>query len=413
MKRWLAVSLAVALASACPSGCAVHIPALPVDSVQAAPPRDLHAELEQEVGVSFHPDNRLTLAENSAVFDAIEGAIRRARVSVNIVTFIWRPSAPSDRVLRVLLERARAGVTCRVLVDDLGSPKFDARVRPKLEKAGCIVLSHRPREDDVIERNHRKIVVVDGTVAVTGGFGIWWSWEGNGREKEQWRDSNVLVEGPVVRDLQRAFESSWLQSGGEPLPAIELRNPPPAGHSLAAFVASGAADLEGGATHTRAERATALLIRSARKRIWIANSYFVPSTEIMSLLVAKARSGVDVRILAPGPVHDWTSIRAAQRDGYPELVAGGVQIFEYQPSMMHSKTMVVDDRLVMIGSTNMDPLSLRQMEEGSLVAEDPVLARELERHLEQDFQWSQKIVNPRAGPYGWASRLVVWLIGRL
>jgi len=413
MGRWLALSAAVMLGFVGCAGCAAHIPPIPEGAYEVTPPKDLDRALEEQVGTRFHAHNRVALSENGQVFDDIAAAIAKAKVSVNIVTFIWRPGGPSDAVLAPLLERARAGVKCRVLVDALGSRHFEGRVRPRLEGAGCEVRVHRPREDDVLERNHRKIVVVDGVVGITGGFGIWKSWEGHGLKKDEWRDSNAVVEGPVVRDLQRAFEASWVQAGGDPLPAADVPEPPGAGGTPAMFVASGAQDLDGGADRTRMERATVLLIRSATKRIWIANSYFVPSVEILSLLVAKAKAGVDVRVLAPGPVHDWTSIRAAQRDGYPELVAAGVKIFEYQPSMMHSKTMVVDDHLVMIGSTNLDPLSLRQMEEGSLVIEDAALAGELEKHLEQDFAWSKPILHPTAGPYAWASRLVVWLIGKL
>ncbi|HVE87457.1 MAG TPA: phospholipase D-like domain-containing protein [Myxococcales bacterium] len=404
----------MSLASVGCSGCAVHIPPLPEGSALARPVDDLPAAVARDVGIRFHAGNRVLLAENGAVFDAIADAITRARRSVNIVSFIWRPSGPSDQVLSALLERARAGVACRVLVDGMGSRNFEGDVRPLLEAAGCEVRLHRPAEDDLMERNHRKIVVVDGQVAITGGFGIWKSWEGEGRTREQWRDSNALVEGPVVRDLQRAFQQSWIQSGGAPLPASDLAEPRPAGHIRAAFVASASVELDGdGNDHTKAERATALIIRSARKRIWIANSYFVPSVEILQLLVAKAKAGLDVRVLAPGPVHDWHSIRAAQRDGYPELVEAGIQIYEYQPSMMHSKTMLVDDHLVVVGSTNLDPLSLRQMEEGSLVADDPALARTLEALLVEDFRWSKRIVHPTAGPFAWASRAVLWLIGRL
>jgi len=413
MKRWLALSVAVALGCVGCAGCAAHIPPIPEGAYEVTPPKDLGRALEEQVGARFHPHNRIALSENGQVFHDIAAAIAKAKVSVNVVTFIWRPSGPSDEILAPLLERALAGVKCRVVVDALGSRRFEGQVRPLLEGAGCEVRVHRPREDDILERNHRKIVVVDGVTAITGGFGVWKSWEGHGLKKDEWRDSNAVVEGPVVRDLQRAFEASWLQAGGAPLPAAELPDPPPAGDAPALFVVSGSQDLDGGADRTRVERATVLLIRSATKRIWIANSYFVPSMEILSLLVAKSKSGVDVQVLAPGPVHDWHSIRAAQRDGYPELVAAGVKIYEYQPSMMHSKTMVVDDRLVMIGSTNMDPLSLRQMEEGSLVLEDPALAKELEQHLEQDFRWSKAILHPTAGPYAWASRLVVWLIGKL
>jgi cardiolipin synthase len=136
---------------------------------------------------------------------------------------------------------------------------------------------------------------------------------------------------------------------------------------------------------------TRQLVSSARKRLWIANSYFVPNDELIALIAARARDGVDVRVLAPGPVHDVPPVRAGQRATYEPLLEAGVRIFEYQPSMMHSKTMLVDDALVVIGSTNMDQLSFDRLEEGSVVAVSPAVAAHLERHLRADFERSEEI----------------------
>jgi cardiolipin synthase len=136
---------------------------------------------------------------------------------------------------------------------------------------------------------------------------------------------------------------------------------------------------------------TRLLVGSAKRRLWIANSYFVPDDGLQDLLVERARHGVDVRVLAPGEVHDVPPVRAGQRATYERLLAAGVRIFEYRPSMMHAKTILVDDRWVAVGSTNMDALSFDRLEEGSLVADSTALARHLERRLRADFRRSDEI----------------------
>jgi cardiolipin synthase len=142
-----------------------------------------------------------------------------------------------------------------------------------------------------------------------------------------------------------------------------------------------------------AEEMTRVLVSSATKRLWIANSYFVPDDALRDLIANKAREGVEVRVLAPGPVHDVPPVRAGQRATYEKLLQAGVRIFEYQPSMMHSKTMVVDDRWVAIGSTNMDQLSFDRLEEGSLVADAPAIADQLVRTLRADFDLSKEITD--------------------
>jgi cardiolipin synthase len=148
-----------------------------------------------------------------------------------------------------------------------------------------------------------------------------------------------------------------------------------------------------------AEEMTRVLVSSATKRLWIANSYFVPDDALRDLIANKAREGVEVRVLAPGPVHDVPPVRAGQRATYEKLLQAGVRIFEYQPSMMHSKTLLVDDRWVAVGSTNMDPLSFDRLEEGSVVAESPALAKHLERTLRADFRRSDEVTREE-----WESR---------
>ncbi|HCF57037.1 MAG TPA: hypothetical protein DFS52_03445 [Myxococcales bacterium] len=186
--------------------------------------------------------------------------------------------------------------------------------------------------------------------------------------------------------MQLAFAENWQEAGGallgpEAFPKLEQ-----AGKARAAFVASTSA-----AGETSAERLTQVAIASAQHRLWIANSYFIPSKAIADALVRRAQAGVDVRILAPGRNHDLHPIRSAQRSTYEQLLRQGVRIWEYQPAMMHSKTMLIDDRLAVVGSINIDPMSMRKSEEGALVIEDPAVAAELERHWKVDLERSIEI----------------------
>ena len=342
--------------------------------------------LLQSVGVGMTPGHRVELVNNGAVFDTVVEEISRARSSIHVNTFIWRTGQPGDRLADAILERTRQGVACRVVVDPVGSVDFE-KVRPRLETGGCQVLLSRPDVgSQTFHRNHRKMVIVDGRVAITGGFCIYKSWLGNGLKEDEWRDTNVRVTGPAVRQLQIAFAQNWQESGGGLLPPEAFPQLDSDGPSLAGFVAS-----SGHPVVTRAERMTQLLIASAKRRIWIANSYFIPTEAIAQLLMEKKREGVDVRVLAPGPVHDVPPVLAAQRQTYDVLLEAGVRIWEYQPSMMHAKTMLVDDRLVVIGSTNMDPLSLEKLDEGSLVVEDESLARNMEADYLIDLGRSKEI----------------------
>jgi cardiolipin synthase len=238
-----------------------------------------------------------------------------------------------------------------------------------------------------VAHNHRKIQIVDGRWAITGGYGIWRSWLGQGRSKDEWRDTAVGVTGPVVAQMQRAFEQSWRECEGAPLPAAEYPKLARAGPTRAAFFASSPRPKQA----TVAEVMTHALVAAARRRLWIANSYFIPDRPLQELLVRQRRAGVDIRVIAPGPVHDVPPVRAGQRNTYATLLDPGIRIFEYQPSMMHAKTMVVDDRWVAIGSTNFDQMSFDLLEEGSLVADAPHLAAKLRGHLEEDLGQCKEI----------------------
>ena len=329
--------------------------------------------LFQSVGARMTGGHKVELVDNGRVFDVLVAEIAAACTSVNIVVYIWEEGVASARILAALAARARAGVRCRILVDAVGSPDFASALGPALTQSGCEVRLFRPSLPSAgLSRNHRKIVILDGLRGLTGGFGIRDNWLGDGCREDAWRDTSVLFAGPAVADAQQAFAENWQEAGGPLLPLEDFPPPESPGTARVAFVSSTASPIV-----TRAERLTQLLITAATKRLWIANAYFVPSRAILEKLATKASDGVDVRVLVAGQKSDSKSSFGAQQFHYGSLIDRGVRVWEYRPSMLHSKTMLIDDHLVLVGSVNLDPLSLKTLDEGALVVENPRLAAAL------------------------------------
>jgi len=352
-----------------------------------ADPDGFSLALYQSVGVRLEPGHSIAFVNDGAIFDRLADELARAKQSINVVLFIWRPSLPSSRLVPIIAERARAGVACRILVDSAGSTDFEDAVGPELKKAGCEVRLARALEMGKLNhRNHRKIVVIDGTLGVTGGFGIDDEWLGGGRAKNEWRDSNAFVRGPAVNELQQAFAENWQEAGGALLPAADFPRLEASGPTRAGFVTSTPSPIL-----TKADRVVQLLISAATKRVWITNPYFTPSPGLQDLLIEKRRQGVDVRVLVAGDETDFKQVLREQRASYPELLEGGVLIWEYQPTLIHTKTIVVDDQLAIIGSINLDRLSLTAMDEGALVMADPHVVEHLARDWEEDVKFSRQI----------------------
>ena len=372
--------------------------------------RALASEIERRVGVRFSEGNDLELVLDGAVFDAMDTMIRAARRSIELVMYIWREGEASDRVVSALIDRVRAGVRCRILVDPFGSRIGFSSVRRQLEDAGCEVrtMMRRGREFDVAEpfaRSHRKLLVCDGADGLAGGWCIWDPFLGRGGHDERWRDTNVRVRGPVVATMAKAFADQWRDAGGEPFepapPSSGVMSP---GRSRAAFVASG---IEG--DPTPAEALTRLLIERATTRLFWAVGYFVPEPAIVDRLVRRAEAGVDVRLIVPGSVHDVTWVKAAQRSAYAALLRAGVAIYEYQPAMMHAKTVVVDGELGVVGSIDAEPMSQRVLAEDAVVFLDEALTAQLASVMERDLAQCERV---RRAPSRWV-RWLGWLLARL
>jgi cardiolipin synthase A/B len=353
-------------------------------SLAATP--DLGNALYQALAIELRPGHTIEVVRNGAVFDRIVAEVAKAKHSVDIVMYIWEAGAASTTVTTALAARAH-GVACRIVVDAFGSPTFDL-VRPALVAAGCELRTFRPLPGiDPIARDHRKIFVFDNRVAIIGGLGVRDDWMGDGLHGMGWRDTGAVFSGPAVREAHQAFAENWQEAGGPLLPADELDVPPATGAVTAAWISSTSSTVV-----TRAERLTQIVIAQARHRLWITNAYLAPSPAILDLLERKAASGVDVRLLVPGDKSDVPAALRTGRELYPRLRKAGVRIWEYLPVMIHAKTMLADDDLTVIGSINLDPLSLNKLDEDALLAVDPVTAKTLANAFTEDCTHAKEIV---------------------
>jgi cardiolipin synthase len=365
-------------------------------------------------GPTMTSGNRLELLENGdAIFPAMLAAISSARKTVNFEAYIFRSSEVGTHFRDALAERAAHGVAVRVLLDAVGSSGKDLKASDvdALRRAGCRVEffhSIKPWMFWVLNhRNHRRVLVVDGTVGFTGGVGFADQWRGDADSREHWRDTQVRVEGPAVRGLQRAFQENWSEVTGEPLvgdeffPALAQ-----AGSSSVAVVPSSPL-----AAMSGAERVYAISFAAAAKEIWIANSYFLPDETTAGLLIAAVKRGVDVRVIVPSDEHnDVPATKAAGRSSLGPLLEGGVKIYEYQPTMFHVKTIVVDGIFSTAGSANFDDRSFHLNEEINLFVYDAAFAGLMKERYQRDLL--------RCSPYTTAmwkarslkQRLTEWLV---
>ena len=362
---------------------------------------DFVATVENLVPTRLEPGNRIELlVDGEGTFPRLLADLRAARESIAIQVYYWKDGALSDAVGAALAERARAGVRVLALFDAFGADLPDAYY-DTLRAAGVEVASLRPVSlfdlHRTQHRSHLRAVVIDGSVGYTGGWGFDRVWLDHA-EQPQWRETNARFSGPAVGQLAGAFAAGWAEATGQLLvgPALFPASPP-----MSAEAAGTASGARAGLVFTSptigstpAERLIALSIAAARERLWITNAYFVPDDDFRALLVDAARRGVDVRVLAPSAHTDVPLVRLAARAHYPELLDGGVRVFEYEPTMIHAKTMVVDGAWSLIGTMNFDNRSLALNDEVTLAALDTALGASLERLFLEDLGNAREILAP-------------------
>jgi cardiolipin synthase len=356
------------------------------------------------LGTEMVPHNRATLLQNGdQFFPAMLDAIRSAQASVNMEMFIFDDGEVAGQFARALADKAREGVEVRLLIDGYGSNLGD--LEGPMKAAGVKVRVYKPLRIYTIykigNRTHRKILTVDGKVGFTGGVGIDDRWKGDARNPDEWRETMVKVEGPVVAQLQSIFMEDWVHTTGEVLHGAKQFPPlPPAGEVLAQAIRASRSD-----PSSMAKLLYYMGIQAARRKIWIENAYFVPDRQIRRGLVAAVARGVDVRVLVPGRHIDVPIVRMASRFHYGELLDGGVKIYEYRPTMMHNKVMVVDGIWSTIGSINFVNRSMKKNAEANVAIYDRAFAELVETTIEADLAKSEEFTKQRWKKRGLLARV--------
>lgn len=355
-------------------------------------------------GSPFLPGNRLELLNNGdAFYPPMLDAIRGAEHSITIEAYIYWAGEIGGVFAEALAERARAGCCVKILLDAIGSASIGSEILDVLEGGGCQVAWYNPIRWYTLgrfnNRTHRKSLIVDGEVAFTGGAGIADHWCGNARRPDEWRDMQIRLEGPAVAPLQTGFAHNWQQTTGELLsgdayyPIIGSRGP--------LKVQTLLSSPETGASSVRTMYY--LSIVCARESIYIANPYFVPDPVAIETLIDARRRGVDVRIMVSGIRNDNWLARQNSVRLFGRLLRAGIEIQEFNRTMLHHKTMVVDRRWVTVGTANFDNRSFAHNEESNVCVFDRALAEQLHAVFLDDLRGCERVTIERwSRRGGWA-----------
>jgi cardiolipin synthase A/B len=359
----------------------------------------------------FSVSDLTVLSIGTEVYAAELDAIRSARRSIHLEVYLFLRGRSGDDMLAALTERARAGVAVRLVVDRIGSLSTPNSYFTALRAAGGRVYWYQPIVWYTLKRfnnrTHRDLLIVDGDTGFVGGVGIADFWVGPPGAGRPWRDTMVRVTGDLVKGLQTSFAENWLESSGEILPEEEFAQTTseephvlPPGSGLGLVVDS----TPSAGRSTRARILFQVLLASARQSIEITSPYFVPDRSLAAELLRAAARGVRVTVLTPSSWNNHPIARLASRRRYGKLLQGGVEIYEYQPAMIHAKVLIVDDTWCVLGSTNFDNRSFGINDEVNVA----IMHTELGQRLQQDFledlarseritleKWEQRSVKER------------------
>jgi cardiolipin synthase len=357
-------------------------------------------------GSPFIAGNTLTLLNNGdAFYPPMLDAIRRAESSVTIEAYIYWAGNVGREFAEALAERALSGKKVKILLDAIGSASIGAEILGQLESAGCQVAWYNPIRWYTLgrfnNRTHRKSLIIDGRIAFTGGAGIADHWRGNARGPDEWRDLQIRLEGPAVVPLQTGFAHNWQQTTGELLSGDEYY--PIIPRAGAQAVQTLLSSPETGASSVRTMYY--LSIVCARESIDIANPYFIPDPVAIETLIDAKRRGVDVRIMVSGIRNDNWLARYNSVRLFGRLLEAGIEILEYNRTMLHHKTMVVDRRWITVGTANFDNRSFAHNEESNINAFDTGLAGQLHASFSDDLGGCDRLTFERWQRRGVRSRI--------
>jgi len=373
--------------------------ATPEKRLQNAPPHRYSIadpQFRREMGVLLGPailhGNRVTDLENGdEIFPAMLDAIRSAQKTITFETYIYWSGDIGKRFSDALSERARAGVKVNVTIDWAGSSDIDPQVIPEMQRAGVHVERYRPLRwyniSRLNNRTHRKLLVIDGKLGFTGGVGIGVPWEGHAQDVDHWRDIHFRIEGPVVAQMQSAFNDNWVKTTGDLLNGQDYF---PVIDEAGAMDANMFMSSPSGGSESM-HLMYLLVIAAAEHAIDMEAAYFIPDALMMKVLLAARARGVKIRILMPGKNTDSGAVRLASKADWEPLLAAGVEMYEYDPTMLHNKLVIVDGELTSVGSTNFDQRSFELNDEATLNVYD----RDFAAHMTDVFNADLR----RATPY--------------
>jgi cardiolipin synthase A/B len=340
---------------------------------------------------TVYEGNRGTLFQNGAVFPAMLADIAAATKSVHLETFVWCEGILEDQLTDALCERARAGVKVRLLKDALGGNRASKSALDRMNESGVNVAGYcAPRWWNLgrfNHRTHRKLLIVDGRIGYTFGHGVADEWLGDGEDPDHWRDTAIRLEGPIVHGLQTVFAQNWVEETHTlPIDVLCFPKLEPVASSPAHVVSSASGD---------AVSSVAMLytvaIACARREVLIQNPYFAPNPGVVELFTMMIERGVRIRLMVPGKHTDSPFVRRAGCHLYAGLLEAGVELYEYDRTLIHQKIVVIDGQWSHVGSTNFDARSLALNEEIGIGILDARIAGELERAFESDLRYCRRL----------------------
>jgi cardiolipin synthase A/B len=346
-------------------------------------------EMGTLLGPAILPGNKITPLQNGdEIFPAMLKAIRAAQQTIDFETYIYWSGHSGEDFAKALIERVQAGVKVHLMLDWLGSEKMSPQLLNQMKNAGVEIERYHALHwysfGKLNNRTHRKVLIVDGTIGFTGGVGIADQWSGHAQDPDHWRDMHFQIEGPVVAQFQAAFLDNWMTTTGRVLTG-EKYFPllPPAGDlKMHMFMSSPA----GGSESMRLMYLMA--ITAAEESIDIEAAYFIPDTLMSRELIKARKRGVRIRILLPDKHIDSETVRIATKRGWGPLLESGVEIHEYETTMLHCKMLIFDHHMVSVGSTNFDMRSFELNDEASLNVYDARFAQEMTAVFEEDLKAS-------------------------
>jgi cardiolipin synthase len=328
--------------------------------------------------------NSVEVLENGVFWDVLIERIGAARKSVHFETFLWKPGKLSDRMAAAFIERAKAGVTVRILLDAQGSKEIDDEMVAYLREAGCKVKFFHKRSIYTIgilnDRDHRKLCVIDGREACVGGHCVVDSWLGNAEDHQNFADVSVWLRGPIVHTIQSVFSENWAGETGELFLGDDyFPELAPAGDLL---IHAAYAKPESSASAVKILHHTVICM--ARKKLWIQNPYFIPEPEAIKAFGAAVKRGVDVRVMMPATSgSDSPMVQYAGHRNFQKMLECGVRLYEYPHTLLHQKLMTIDGIWSAVGSTNFDDRSFDTNDEITLGVLDAGLAAQFDAIFEK------------------------------